>query len=448
MQCVTGARYRHLAPPLPPPFRRPPLMKNILITTIGSAGDIHPFIAVGIALARRGCRVTVLTNPYYEERIRAAGLLFAPVGTREDLFRVLEDPALTKPWRSPLLIIRELIGGSVGPTIAAVNAQIAQRKVDLIVRHHISLGSRWVAQKQNIPCVTCVLAPLFMMNPNAPAVHHPSQSLNASPRIMRMRLAFNKYLLRLLYDRPLNRQRRIHGFPKERDLFRTEIQSCDKVLGLWSRAFRPPIDGDPANVTITGFCTFDSSPAQQADNHDLTTFLEECKQFGPGLLVFTLGTSVVHHSNGFYELAATAASALKLPAVLLVGDAKYAPKTLPQSVRAFPYAPYSLLFPAATAIIHHGGIGTTAAAMAHGKPTVIIPFANDEFDNAARAQQLGVSLTLLATRLSAARLRDTLAQLTSQPAFSQAAHALATRMAADQGPSDAADAILGLLTSR
>ena len=132
-------------------------MARILITTIGSGGDVHPFVAVALELQRRGHEVEMLVNPHYRERIEAAGLRVRPLGTAQDLLDVLHHPHLAKPWLSPLLIIRELIGGSVGPTVEGVQASVREFKPDLIVRHHISLGSRWVAQRERIPVVTCVL---------------------------------------------------------------------------------------------------------------------------------------------------------------------------------------------------------------------------------------------------------------------------------------------------
>lgn len=380
-----------------------------------------------------GCRVTMIANPYYQSRIVGAGITFRGMGTREELLAVLHHPALARPWLSPLLIIRELIGKSVAPTVAAMEKILGEGEIDVVVRHHISLGSRWVAAARGIPCVTCVLAPMLLSNPNDPAVHRPGQSGDPSPRQMRWRLMISKYILRLLYDVPLNRQRRRLGFVPQRDLFRQEIEGCERVLGLWSPAMRGRVQGDVPHLRICGVCTFDGGDGNSAPfQSEFDEFVRACGALGKAPVIFTLGTSIVHHHNGFYELAAPACESLGLPAVLLVGDMAYAPKRLPRMVRAFDYAPYRAVFPAASMIVHHGGAGTTAAAMMHGKPTVIVPFANDEFDNAARGARLGVSVTLRAGGLREAGLRAAILKVSESKSMEGRARSLAAVMAKER----------------
>jgi len=86
-------------------------------------------------------------------------------------------------------------------------------------------------------------------------------------------------------------------------------------------------------------------------------------------LVFTLGSSAVVDAGPFYENSVAATKLLGRRAVLLVGkDPRNRPASLPDGVVAFAYAPYSELFPRAAAIVHQGGIGTTAQAMRSGRP--------------------------------------------------------------------------------
>ena len=418
-------------------------MARVLITTVGSSGDIHPFIAIARELKSRGHAVEMLVNPYYHERILAEGIAVRALGTREDLLRVLHHPDLAKQWRSPQLIIRELISGSVGPTIQGVEESIREFKPDVLVRHHISLGSRWVAQREKIPVATCTLAPVFWFNQHDPAVHRSVQMEQAPPWLMRLRLSVGKVILRFLYDRPLNVQRRAFGFAPLTDQFRREVEESDSVLGLWSPAFRAKMEGDPAHAHVCGFCTFDRAHGQEAAASEVQAFLRECGNEAP--LVFTLGTSVVHHHNGFYELAAEAIRKLGRRAVLLVGDMAYAPKSLPPGVAAFAYAPYSMLFDAAGAIVHHGGVGTTAAAMRAGKPTVIIPFANDEFDNARRAKVLGCSVTLHARKLNVARLEAALREATSSQRIAEGSRVMGEVLRREHGAVIAAERIEALV---
>ena len=86
---------------------------------------------------------------------------------------------------------------------------------------------------------------------------------------------------------------------------------------------------------------------------------------------------------------------LRRRGLLLIGSSDNAPRQLPPGVRAFGYARFSTVLPRGCAVVHHGGVGTTAQALRSGKPTVVIPIVHDEFDNAARVQRLGVSFSMI-----------------------------------------------------
>ena len=81
---------------------------HILISCVGSAGDVHPFIAIGTALAQRGHDVELLTSPHFRTRIEAAGLGFTPVGTEADYQRVVQQAALWHPRRSFPVLWQEM----------------------------------------------------------------------------------------------------------------------------------------------------------------------------------------------------------------------------------------------------------------------------------------------------------------------------------------------------
>ena len=67
---------------------------NILLLTIGSAGDVHPFIGLGLALKARGHRVKIITNPFFGEIANKVGLELIPLGTAEKFRETLEDPLI------------------------------------------------------------------------------------------------------------------------------------------------------------------------------------------------------------------------------------------------------------------------------------------------------------------------------------------------------------------
>lgn len=91
--------------------------------------------------------------------------------------------------------------------------------------------------------------------------------------------------------------------------------------------------------------------------------------------------------------------------------------------------PFASLLPRVAAVVHHGGIGTTADAFRAGTPQLIVPFAYDQFDNGLRAKRLGVADVLLAKRLSVGRMQKRLAHLLVSHDVAQACRAIAQKMA-------------------
>src|SRR5205085_2067897 len=107
--------------------------------------------------------------------------------------------------------------------------------------------------------------------------------------------------------------------------------------------------------------------------------------------------------------------------------AAHVPASLPATVRHFAYVPFSQVFPRAAAVVHHGGIGTTAQALAAGIPQVIMPMGYDQPDNAERLVRLGVGAPLPPRRFTGARLAALLGKLLG-PDVRERCRALAERL--------------------
>ena len=167
----------------------------------------------------------------------------------------------------------------------------------------------------------------------------------------------------------------------------------------------------PNGVTQIGFPLFDEETTSEI-SPALSLFLES----GPPPVVFTLGTAIVNTKTHYFEVAYAAIQQLGLRAVFLVG--KNPPSippaaTVDPNIHISPYEPFSQLFPRAQIIaVHQCGIGTTAQALASGRPQVLVPFAHDQPDNARRVVELGVGHSIPARRLTVARLRTAIERLT------------------------------------
>ena len=96
------------------------------------------------------------------------------------------------------------------------------------------------------------------------------------------------------------------------------------------------------------------------------------------------------HGHEFFDAAAEACRLLGRRGLLLTRHTEHLPATLPPGVIHVPYAPFSELLPRCAALVHHGGIGTTAQALAAGVPQLVMPMSHDQPDNAERLRKLGV----------------------------------------------------------
>ena len=148
-------------------------------------------------------------------------------------------------------------------------------------------------------------------------------------------------------------------------------------------------------------------------------------------------------AGDFYRESVEAARMLGIRAVLLVGrDPRNIPaEPLSDDIALFEYLPYSQIFPRAAAIVHQGGIGTTAQALRAGKPMLVVPFAFDQPDNAYRVTRLGVARTIYRYRYSAHRAATELETLLSNTTYLTRAEQVGEIVRAEKGVAVACDAI-------
>ena len=183
------------------------------------------------------------------------------------------------------------------------------------------------------------------------------------------------------------------------------MHSPQLVLGLFPSWFAPPQPDWPPHVHLAGFPLYDESDFRPpADG--LVEFLEA----GDPPIVFTAGSA--HASSAeFFRVSAEACRAGGWRGILLTQFPEQLPARLPDNVRSFDYLPFSTVLPRTAALVHHGGIGTTAQALAAGVPQLVVPFAHDQPDNAVRLRRLSVGDFLLPRRYQARAVIQNLKRL-------------------------------------
>lgn len=208
------------------------------------------------------------------------------------------------------------------------------------------------------------------------------------------------------------------------------------LLALFSSVFAKPQLDWAKNTVLTGFVFYDGSEDETELAPELQQFLDQ----GDPPIVFTLGSAAVMAPGRFYQESVKAATQLNRPAVLLMGK-NAPPNDLPENIFPITYIPYSQVFPRACAIVHQGGIGTTAQALRAGRPTLVMPYSHDQPDNAARVKRLGTSRTIARNQYTAERVAKQLRQLLGNPSYTAKASEIGGIIRAENGVGVACDAI-------
>ena len=412
--------------------------KRIVLNTFGSFGDVHPYMALGIELRARGHAVVVGTMEGYREMIEKIGLEFAPV--RPQIQQPKEQDAeiinkIMDPRRGPRFLMEEVVYPAVRESYADLLAAVPG--ADLLVTHPAAPAGPLVGRKLGLPWISTVLAPMSFFSaydPPVPPFWQWTKALrHLGPRVM-------KFLLDLSND--LYKENEVTKFRDElgiadygRPLFEGQ-HSPLRVLALFSRIFAAPQPDWPPQTEITGFCFYGGdhdSPFPPA----LSDFLDG----GPPPIVFTLGSSAIWVARDFFRESIEAAKCLGQRAVLLIGDERNHPGALPDGMIAVEYVSYESLMPRASVVVHHGGVGTTSHGLRAGVPTLIVPFAFDQSDNAEHAQRLGVSRTVYRNQYRAPRVAAELNKLLREPSYGERAADVGRRIRQENGPARAADSI-------
>jgi UDP:flavonoid glycosyltransferase YjiC (YdhE family) len=299
---------------------------QVLLVTLGSIGDLMPFLAVAERLRARGHGCVIASNAGYAPLVQAAGFPFAVIWQRSQ--QSLDDVIRHDPQRAWDAVRDQMLLPAIEPAFAFIT-EFTRREPSVVLASWSAFGAARARAQLGVKLATAWLSPY-----------------------------------------PLAAHRGEAG-PSDADI-----------------AFFPDwFASVPAPVRQTGFPLFEDAlvPALPAD-------LEAFLAAGPPPVVLTPG-SFMRQARGFFEAGLKACAALNQRAVLLTPYADQVP-ALPGWARHFPYIALQRLAPRASALIHHGGIGTAAQGLRAGLPQLLAPLFFDQFDNATRLEALGVGRRL------------------------------------------------------
>lgn len=414
---------------------------NALLIAIGSHGDVHPFVGLGLALRARGHDVTVVTNPHFEPLVRRVGLDFSPLGTREEYEQMAHNPNLWHPIKGFHLIVSSVMN-LVRPTYETIVSRLGAEGV--VVASSLALGARVAQDRRGIPTASVHLQPAMFRtlfdHVRQPGLPMPSWS----PRLYK-RFIFSVVQDKLFVDRVmgprLNAFRAELGMGPVRRIMADYWHSPELTIGLFPDWFGPPQPDWPPQTRLTGFPLYDEQGLRPLDEK-LVRFLEG----GTPPIAFTPG-SANWRAERFFEAAVETCRLLGRRGVLLSRQRDHIPPGLPPEVLHADYAPFSDLLPRCAAVVHHGGIGSSAQGLAAGVPQLATVMAFDQLDNARRLERLGVGRWVMIRKFTGRRGSELLGQLLNSPEVAAACERLKAKLAGAR-PLDEACGLIERLGAR
>jgi rhamnosyltransferase subunit B len=399
---------------------RSPLSLRVLLPTMGSAGDVHPFIALGAALQARGHRATILTNPIFQELIEAQGIGFLPVGSVAEANAAIANPEL---WhlRKGFKVIAQVIVPAIGEIYRLIEKHADGSTV--VAFSSLAFGARVAQEKLGVPSASVHLQPSVIRT-------LADQGMMGNVRLSASRPKwFKQGLFRLvdsmILDRrlkePLNQLRRTLNLrPVDRVMHRW-MHSPDLVIAFFPAWFAAPQPDWPANTHTVGFPLWDAADAAP---------LLEAEEFlaaGKPPLIFTPG-SAGSTMQRFFKESVAAASRLGLRAMLVTNYPEQVPKHLPPNIKVFGYLPFSQVLPRAALLVYHGGVGTLAQGIKAGVPHLVVPHGYDQFDSGWRIERLGLGRSIPERRYRAGRVVSAIQSILEDDASIQRRTELASRI--------------------
>lgn len=401
---------------------------RVLLIAVGSRGDVQPLVALGIGLRDAGHEVTLCSTPDFGNMVSGHGLGFAAIGISAT---EVMDSEFGRTWlghssHNPFVELhrfREIVK-TWGVLIADDLAALVGRH-DLIVSGLLTAtAAQALAESSGARHAIALLAPYeptragwASLQPAAPEAWSRRNLASGS---------FGAWFLAGVVRLPGVRVRELLGLPREgRRRVRRLFRETPTLLGFSPAVVPPPADW-PAGHTATGYWVLDSGSWRDPD-------LEEFLDAGEPPVYVGFGSMSAHDADDTVAAVVTALARTGRRGLISSGGAGLGGRSLPDDVRVVGSVPHDRLFPRCAAVIHHGGAGTTAAALLAGVPQGVVAHIGDQPLWGRRVAELGVAAAPIRRhQLTADSLTAMITEATD-PARAGRAAALGEQLRAEDG---------------
>jgi sterol 3beta-glucosyltransferase len=413
---------------------------KILIVTVGTQGDVQPCVALGRALMESGHEISICTCEHFEPFVRERGLDYASYNN--DFIDFMHTPEgkiiLGKAgWETLVTLVPMLpkIFKLQERQMADIWGVCRESAPDLILYQPMNAsGVPDFAEKLGVPCMQAFWIPMHVPTTRFPAALFPDLPLG--PGYRRLTYQFYK-MMTIMVNGRIRKWRAQHGLDPRSPGLRMLLPDGRPlpVLYGFSRYIIPPPEDWAETATVTGFWFLN-----QAEHWNPPESLAEFLSEGEPPVYFGFGSIFGRDPKHATQVILEAVRGTGVRAVLAQGWGGLEPTASAQSesVMFIEGAPHDWLFPQVSAVVHHGGCGTTAAGLLAGKPTIICPFFGDQPYWGRHVERLGVGPSPIPQkRLTVERLCHAMDVVMNDSTMRQNAVTLGNLLQKENGTSNA-----------
>lgn len=415
---------------------------HLLILTVGTRGDVQPYVALGQGMKAAGHAVTICAPAHFESFITEHGLAYAFLNNdiidlmhSEEGQRAMENTGTLWETIQTMRRVMPTMGALQRRQIEDAWAAAEATRPDLILFHPKAFGAADFAERLGIPCMLAFYLPMYVPTGAFPAMGFPRLPLGGW---------YNRLTYHLVNQATwwstssyINDWRAAHGLPRRRA--GRYLERADGVTIPALHAYSPSVIPRPADwpgsAVVTGYWFLDRADEWQPPD-DLQAFLAA----GAPPVYIGFGSIFGRDPARLTRLVVEAVQAAGVRAILARGWGGLTLEgiDLPNTIFPIEAAPHDWLFPRVAAVVHHGGCGTTAAGLRAGRPTVICPLFGDQPFWGARVADLGAGPTPLPQKqLTAEALAAAIRQATTDAVMIERANHLGRQIRRENGVAEA-----------
>lgn len=406
---------------------------RITMLSVGSTGDVRPYVLLGRELQCRGHKVTITAFSRFRNLITEAGLEFYPIhGDAEAMMSSIMEPDtsgltyLPRLWKGIRQIAPRMITDMSGSC----------QNADAMICNYFGTVYYSIAEKFNIPCIQ---THFFPMDPTVSVPMSSIRNQHLGSFLNKSSYKAGYLLIGSVEKLLLNDWRRDNNLTERKALshpdYRIGLHKVPVIYAISPSLFPRPADWSK-DVHMCGFI-FDESPVEYEPPQELADFLLS----GDRPVYIGFGSMNTGNMSGLLSIILRSIHAAGIRAVFSTGWSGKSYKSN-RSVFFTDNIPHDWLFPRVSAVVHHGGAGTTAAGLRYGKPTLVIPFAGDQSFWGNQVYRSGCGpKPVPRNSVTVRKLTKSLIELKSRSDYYTSAREMGIRLSGEHGVLNAADLI-------